>query len=133
MKEYIGGEFAYLKKNFLKNSNKKNYIKFDWSTSGRAAFFYILNSYKKKGFKEIHLPAYICDSLFFPVKKLGFKILFYDLDDNLNIKNEFKPNTLILLIHFFGKKIKNIEEIKKKIPKSSFVIEDYTHIFLLIV
>lgn len=130
MKKYIGGEFCYDKKFFLNTSNKHNFRELNWISSGRAAFYNILKKYKKKGYKKVYLPAYICDSLIWPVKKLGLKITFYALDKNLNIKDEFKGNAIILIIHFFGKRIKNIEKIKKDIPKNSKIIEDYTHIFL---
>jgi hypothetical protein len=130
MIEYIGGEFSYSEKSFLNISNKKNFSNFSWSTSGRSAFFNILAKCEKKNFNTVYLPAYVCDSLISPVKKLGFRISFYDLDENLNIKNEFKSNSIILVIHFFGKKIKSIDYIKKNIPKDSKLIEDFTHVFL---
>jgi len=130
MKKYIGGEFSYDKIIFSKTSQKNNFKELNWINSGRAAFYNILKKYKEDSFKKIYLPAYICDSLICPVKKVGLKILFYDLDENLNIKNEFQDNSIILLIHFFGKKIKNIDKIKKDIPKNSKIIEDFTHVFL---
>ena len=68
--------------------------------------------------------------MIFPANKLGFKILFYDLDDELEPINEFRGSSIILLIHFFGKKIKNINQIKKSFPENSKIIEDFTHIFL---
>ena len=48
MTKYIGGEFAYNNKVFLKLSKRKNFNNLNWITSGRAAFFNFLKYYKKK-------------------------------------------------------------------------------------
>ena len=133
-KNYIGGNFFLDLNEIEKNNNKKNlfknYSKENWCLSGRLSFLNILNFFKKKKIRTIYLPSYLCDSLIEPVKKLSFNIKFYNVDYCLNINDEFDKNSLILVIHYFGKEHSNFEEIRKNLKKNSYIIEDLSHVFL---
>ena len=107
----------------------------------RDAFAFILNLHFKN--RKILIPAYIGYSekegsgVFDPIKQVGIDYKFYRLKKNLEINKEFlielmgkNPESVLLLIHYFGFKDKNINEIKKyALANKIMIIEDFAHAF----
>tara|TARA_B100001057_G_scaffold492376_1_gene584657 strand:- start:201 stop:1190 length:990 start_codon:yes stop_codon:yes gene_type:complete len=100
---------------------------------GRTAFKYGLIYLGIKKNDKIMLPEYICDVLLDPLKDLGIKPIFYEINKNFttNWKNLTKKyqNSVkaIVVINYFG-----FEEEKKKFSvfckkKNLFLIEDDCH------
>ena len=103
------------------NSKKNNQIHKYFYVNGREAFASILKKiYKKK--KKLYVPNYICSSLLEVIKRFKFEISFYDINDNLDISIPSVENSIILVINYFGKKIK----INKRIIDKNIIIEDVT-------
>lgn len=89
------------------------------------------------------IPAYIGYStkegsgVFDPIKHTGVDYKFYRFKKNLEINKEFlielidkNPESVLLLIHYFGFKDKNINEIKKyAVANKIIIIEDFAHAF----
>jgi dTDP-4-amino-4,6-dideoxygalactose transaminase len=108
---------------------------------GRDAFSFILNLNFKN--RKILIPAYIGYStkegsgVFDPIEHVGIDYEFYRFKKNLEIDKKFlinlmnkNPESVLLLIHYFGFKDKNINEIKKYALASKItIIEDFAHAF----
>ena len=90
--------------------------------NGREALSSILIKISNK--KVIFVPNYICSSLIEVIDRFKFKKVFYDVDNNLNIKIPNIRDSIVLFINFFGKKNK----IHKQILMKNIVIEDTTHV-----
>lgn len=103
-------------------------------STGREAIRFILNGNKIET-KVALLPYYTCSSVLSPFMDSGFKILYYNLDDNMSINIEEiktiinKESIGIFLFHnYFGFKTNsNIDEIVEMVKsKGTIVIEDIT-------
>lgn len=108
---------------------------------GRDAFAFILNQNFKN--RIILIPAYIGYStkegsgVFDPIKYIGIDYKFYRFKKNLEIDKDFlielmdkNSESVLLLIHYFGFKDKNINEIKKHALENKItIIEDFAHAF----
>lgn len=90
---------------------------------------------KKKD--SIIIPAYICDSAIHPLREYGFKLIFIDVDKEMNlsvnqvqkviIKNNIKA---LLAVHYFGF-TKDFDKLIRVCHKLGVkVVEDCTHSFL---
>ena len=88
----------------------KKHISF--TASGREAIALALKSFEQKypdAFKRCLLPAYMCDSVFFPFERAGWELHFYHLDRHLEVNGEeldkligqIKP-TLIFIHPYYG-------------------------------
>jgi len=115
---------------------------FKWSyfSSAREGLKKILMQPELTG-KRILLPAYIGYSMregsgvFDPIAATGKACVFYQMDPSLNINLpalkktvEKHPGHILLLIHYFGFKDKNIDSIKRLARKYQMVlIEDFAH------
>ncbi len=109
--------------------------------SARESFEYILTHNLKC--KTILLPAYIGYSInegsgiFDPVKNANSKYKFYNLDINMNINLnsiysliDTNPNSILLLVHYYGFIDQNIDEIKQYAKKNQVtLIEDCAHAY----
>lgn len=109
--------FDIKKKN---NSNNKNFF----YINGRIALNAILNSLNHKRFKTVYIPNYICQSIIDHIPK-KFKINFYEVNNNLDIKLPQSQNSIIIIINFFGK----IFKVPKEIKMNNVIIEDQTFSF----
>lgn len=124
---------ANIESNFLNNIHLTN--------SAREGWEMILRTLNSKA--KILLPSYIGitdregSGIYDPVVNVGIEHDFYLLNDNLTIsitvlercliKNDY---SLILLVHYFGFKIRNIEEIIKLCGKYNvIVVEDCAHLY----
>ncbi len=89
----------------------------------RNSLRYIIKTYN---IKELHLPYYICNTLFPAIKKEDCKICFYHINDNFLPEKEFKEEAFIVYPNYFGICDKNTEFLSQKYPK---IIIDNAHSF----
>ncbi len=101
-----------------------------WTTSGRSAFFLVLQHLKSAGVNHVHLPAYLCESLLLPVKTLGLKYSFYPVDLSLTAHPNPPHHSAVLLIHYFGWLNPATSELRKEAGRSFHLIEDACHALL---
>lgn len=68
--------------------------------SGRNCFKYILASQETT---HVYLSKFTCDVMLEPIKKLGVKYSFYNINDHLEIDSEIqlRPNELIVYTNYF--------------------------------
>ncbi|HEX8563145.1 MAG TPA: hypothetical protein VF676_09225 [Flavobacterium sp.] len=77
-------------------------------SSGRAALYHILRDIQKhEDCADIFLPDYLCESVIEVVKHFAFNIRFYTLNpdlsiDEYNFEEKYIPNSVVLIINFFG-------------------------------
>ena len=134
----IGGDFEInfdnkqifnkSKRSYKPNYNKK-YIYY--THCGRSAISLAITILKKKNNNlKVLLPLYCCKSVIQPFKENGMKILYYSMGQDLNSPNnlpENTNNTLLLFIHYFGKKNTSMLKFitkQKRISNNFFIIED---------
>ncbi len=118
----------------FKSSYIKDYI---FYRSGRDALLAAVNILGLRSGDVIIIPAYICDSAIKLLRNEGYKIVFIDIDDNLQlnlnnliglIKNENAK--AVLIVHYFGF-ISDIISLKSILqPMGVNLIEDWCHSFL---
>ena len=133
----IGGEFdvdlqglQYTQSN---NGSLEGVYKY---SSGRSALYYILLDVQKRyGITAVYLPDYLCSSIVTAAEKSQMQVMFYNLNDQLEIDVEKFPlksneKAAILLINYFG--LKNLHtqiELVRSISKEAIVIEDDVQAF----
>lgn len=122
----IGGEFE------INPESLKGFLDFkpDASSflfsSGRSALQAILKFTKNKP-SFIYLPYYICSSVVSACKNEGYKIIFYELDDNflfpINDIANIKKNSALLTVNYFGFVNDNplIKRIKRQRPDITII------------
>jgi len=102
--------------------------------TGRMATSALLYELQLHG-KKLAFPAYMCGSMTNYLRKCGFKICFYDIDNlcefNLDVMTKFfeihKPRA-IFICHYFGLRLLNREQILKLAKNySAEVIDDFCH------
>ena len=114
--------------------DKKDTIYFKY---GRNALLSGLKLFEIPISSTIIVPSYMCNSFIQPVLDYGYKIIFQDINNELNFEiDELKKNILdsdakaIIVVNFFGFK-SNIDEIKNSLNLPSLiVIEDHSHSYL---
>lgn len=104
-------------------------------TTGRGALMLVGKSIETDN-KHIYIPAYSCESMVKPFKDCGWKVSFYELNDDLTISNSFVKDMVknkeksfsILTMNYFGVAgtKEKVNEIKTQ-RDDVFVIEDFTH------
>jgi len=124
-----------------KQSVTENYLLNIYSfESARAAFRNILSRFPDK---EVIIPAYIGYStregsgVFDPVAESKNKFSFYHLKKDLTIDKTHiskvlidHPNSILLIIHYFGFIQEDIDQIRETARSSnSIIVEDYAHSF----
>lgn len=133
----IGGEFdidlqgfQYIKSN---NGSLEGVYKY---SSGRSALYYILLDVQKRyGISTVYLPDYLCSSVVIAAQKSQMKVVFYNLNDQLEIDEERFPmqseaKFAVLLINYFG--LKNLEQqvtFVRSLGENAIVIEDDVQAF----
>lgn len=105
---------------------------------GREALIYGLRLLNIEPNSSIIIPSFICNSFVSPLEAAGYKLIFVDINKNLNfdtgiIKKLIENNNkirAILLVHFFGFfcNIKDVIALCK--PYNIITIEDCAHSFL---
>lgn len=102
------------------------------TNSGISSFYIILEAVKRLSpGKEVVLPAYTAGSLVVAVQKAGLTPVLCDISlKDFNLDIDFLPgviskNTLAVVgVHSFGISMKDIKDVRKKIPDNIFFIED---------
>lgn len=87
---------------------------------------------------EIVVPAYYCDSALMPLRRYGFRFVFVDVNDNLEISSAALQSALsgarvrvALFPHYFGIVATARSEIISQCRNADIgIIEDYSHSFL---
>lgn len=93
-----------------KNVYHKNAIALN---TGRGCFNLLL---KYLSPKIVYLPYYTCNSLVLPIIENEIEYTFYEIDDKLEVQNDFDlvDRGLILYINYFGLKSEYIKTLTKK-------------------
>lgn len=134
----VGSNFFKEEKTRTGNKNKLDNKKTIYLDSGRNAIRLVLDNLKLKD-KVAILPSYTCHTVIEPFATRGYKIHYYDVNEDFTINkdefekliNKIQPN-IILLHAYFGKDtIKNIRQYLTTLRKSeTIVIEDITQLLL---
>lgn len=134
----IGSNFFKEEKMRKENINQLDKEKIIYTDSGRNAIRLVLNNVNLKD-KIALLPYYTCHTVIEPFVTRGYKIYYYDIDENFNVDSKkfenivkkIEPN--IILVHaYFGKDtIKNIREYLCELKEQGvLIIEDVTQLLL---
>ena len=106
-------------------------------SQGRHALLEALRLLKVAPGETIIVPAYICESSISLVRKMGYKIIFIDIQTDLKLDINLVYNTVkkhnakaIIVVNYFGFS-SNVSEIVNILnPIGTLVIEDNCHSFL---
>ena len=101
-----------------------------WTASGRAALGLVLRQLKSEGISQVHLPAYLCESILQPVQELAMDYSFYPVDENLKAHPAPPANSAVLLIHYFGWLNPATPALRAEAGKSFYLIEDASQALL---
>lgn len=130
--EIIGGEFD-VDLQSLKYSHSGNVCLdglYKYS-SGRSALYHILLDVKKRNnISKILLPDYLCSSVVIAAEKADVEIVFYPLNDKLELDeklcaNLYEEKSAVLLINYFG--LQNLQKqvaYVRSLNKDAIIIED---------
>lgn len=137
----IGGDFEYVEykdsENNLYGYLLKNFVHIQFFFSGRSAIYSVIKNIIKESRKvdAIYLPAYSCDSIYYPVAKAlessRVKKIFYRQNEKFEstIDNVI-DNSIIYVIDYFGKIDKplldRLREFKNEFS-NIVLIRDITH------
>ena len=133
----IGGEFDVDLQSlqYIKSDNGFMEGVYKYS-SGRSALYYIfLDIQKRYGITTVYLPDYLCSSVVIAAEKSGMNIIFYPLNNQLEIDSDKLPmqpeeKAAIMLINYFG--LKNLSKqisVVHGISKNIVFIEDDVQAF----
>lgn len=133
----IGGEFDVDFQNlqYIKSDNGCMEGVYKYS-SGRSALYYIfLDIQRRYGITTVYLPDYLCSSVVVAAEKSGMNVIFYPLNNQLEIDSDKLPmqndeKAAIMLINYFG--LKNLSaqiSLVHGISKNVVVIEDDVQAF----
>ncbi|MFA5648815.1 MAG: hypothetical protein WC951_10975 [Bacteroidales bacterium] len=81
---------------------------------GRNAFEYILRA---KQYKKVYLPYYTCDVMLEPIEKLGLKVEFYHIDENLLPLFDYskvKITEVFVYTNYFGICDNNVDKVAQQ-------------------
>ena len=101
----IGGEFAITPS--LMDVGEGEALVAPAFASGRSAFRVVLRDAARRGFSEVWLPEYLCESVPKAACREGYRPRWYGLGADLHIDFEtfppgFGPGFLVLLVDYFG-------------------------------
>lgn len=130
--EIIGGEFD-VDLQSLKYCHNGNVCLdgiYRYST-GRSALYYILSDIKTRyNISKVLLPDYLCSSVVVAAEKADVGVVFYPLNDNLELDeqqfaNLYDEKCSVLIINYFGlQDIQNQVAYVRSINKDAVIIED---------
>lgn len=128
----IGGEFD-VDLQGLKYSHS-GYVSLDgiyMYSTGRSALYYILLDVKNRyNISKVLLPDYLCSSVLIAAEKAGVEVVFYPLNDKLELDEQFFANLYeekcaVLIINYFGlQSIHNQVTYVRSLNKDAVIIED---------
>lgn len=125
--EPIGG---YFELEINPNGNHpKHFDKAVWLNTARNAFEFILSSKQEIG--TVWLPAYTCEVMLQPIKRLGLSYKFYRINQQLEIAkiSDLMPNDVVVVNNYFGIKDKYVERIALEIGKDQVIIDNSQALF----
>ena len=133
----IGGEFGINLQGFQYAQSNNGFLEGIYKySSGRSALYYILLDVQKRyGITTAYLPNYLCSSVVVAAEKSQVKVVFYNLNDQLEIDIEKFPlddneKAAVLLINYFGLKSLQLQvELVRSISMEAIVIEDDVQAF----
>jgi hypothetical protein len=106
-------------------------------SSGRYALLAALEKLKVKAESVILLPAYICDSVVATLTSAGFRIVFMDIQKDLQLDPsdvemmvELHDVKVLLVVHYFGFPCELSQIVQQCRNRNVKVIEDCCHSFL---
>ena len=133
----IGGEFDVDIQGFRHTKSNNGVLEGVYKySSGRSALYYILLDVQKRyGIATVYLPDYLCSSVVIAAHKSQMEVVFYNLNDLLEIDAERFPmeseaKVAVLLINYFG--LKNLEQqiaFVRSLSKNTIIIEDDVQAF----
>ena len=133
----IGGEFDVDIQGFRHTKSNNGVLEGVYKySSGRSALYYILLDVQKRyGITTVYFPDYLCSSVVMAAQKCQMKVVFYNLNDQLEIDAERFPmesesKFAVLLINYFG--LKNLEQqiaFVRSLSKNTIIIEDDVQAF----
>jgi len=139
----IGGEFEYKEYEKLPESSLyeyllKRFLYIYFFFSGRSALYSLVKNIvnKTEGISAVYLPAYLCESIYLPIKeaigKSAIKMTFYTQNEKFcsNIENIMTDNSIVYILDYFGKIDKPfLNKLRKFKEQHSNVIliRDITH------
>ena len=133
----IGGEFDVDIQGFRHTKSNNGVLEGVYKySSGRSALYYILLDVQKRyGIATVYLPDYLCSSVVIAAQKSQMEVVFYNLNDRLEIDAERFPmeseaKVAVLLINYFG--LKNLEQqiaFVRSLSKNTIIIEDDVQAF----
>lgn len=131
-REIIGGEFDVDLQNL--QYQQRGYVNLDgiyrYSTGRSALYYILLNIKNKKNISKILLPDYLCSSVVIAAEKAEFKVVFYPLNNKLEIDEQnfvtfYDEKCAILIINYFG--LQNIQSqvtYVRSLNHQAIIIED---------
>lgn len=133
----IGGEFGIDLQGFQYAQSNNGFLEGIYKySSGRSALYYILLDVQRRyGITTAYLPNYLCSSVVVAAEKSQVKVVFYNLNDQLEIDIEKFPlddneKAAVLLINYFGLKSLQLQvELVRSISMEAIVIEDDVQAF----
>lgn len=132
------GESLCLKE--VEKYGKSNTI---YTASGREAISLALKSLEKDNSsiqKKCLLPAYMCDTVFFPFEQNGWELHFYHIDKNMKadadelsrLIDEIKPTVLLIHAYYGVDTWKELRPMLHEYQKSGLILmEDMTQAYYL--
>ena len=90
--------------------------------SARAAFCALLINTRPSG---VWVPKYICNSMLSPMRSLGIRPIFYDLDSCMGMGESVKPSAdeLVLYVNYFGVGKAQVDRVCGLIDPAQLVID----------
>lgn len=97
--------------------------------TGRAAIEAILIKLRERGYRELLLPSYLCDSVRDAALRANMDIVYYEINTDLSVNiNSIKYNSdsILYLVQYFGKEIDEelLDCINQAKHQGVMVIED---------
>ena len=98
----ISNARVFESKKFLREPKLNNFPDCDYfyPFSRQGLYVYL----KGKTYKTVLLPSYVAEGVFDPFKELGYKITFYDVNENGYLSSSIFENSVdvFVYIHYFG-------------------------------
>ena len=125
----ISNARVFESKKFLREPKLNNFPDCDYfyPFSRQGLYVYL----KGKKYKTVLLPSYVAEGVFDPFKELGYKITFYDVNENGYLSSSIFENSVdvFVYIHYFGLyNESNLALIKEYQNCFSLFVEDFSHI-----
>jgi len=128
----VSSFFKYIFSNYNSSENffKSDDIKLGYARSAIVLAVKSLSSHYNIKAPVLWVPSLICDTVPLYISNFGIQIRYYQIDNFFNpisqSLNEICDDHFFLLVHYNGF-VKDIDYLKKIIPSSCHVINDFAH------